>query len=52
MEFNIKLTLEQLNIVVATLAKGPYEVVADTLHLIKQQGQKQIDEAQQVTKEE
>ena len=42
MNFNITLTLDQLNLVLAALSKLPFEAVTDTIAVIKQQGTDQL----------
>jgi hypothetical protein len=42
MNFNITLTLDQLNLVLAALSKLPFETVTDTIAVIKQQGTEQL----------
>jgi hypothetical protein len=42
MNFNITLTLDQLNLVLAALSKLPFETVTDTITVIKQQGTEQL----------
>lgn len=46
MNFNITLTLDQLNLVLAALAKLPFEAVTDTIGVIRQQGQEQLQQAE------
>lgn len=43
MNFNITLTLDQLNLVLAALSKLPFEAVSETIALVRQQG---IEQAQ------
>ena len=42
MNFNIKLNLDQLNLVLAALSKLPFETVTDTIAVIRQQGTEQL----------
>jgi hypothetical protein len=46
MNFNITLTLDQLNLVLAALAKLPFEAVTDTIAVIRQQGTEQLQAAE------
>jgi hypothetical protein len=45
MNLNITLTLDQLNLVLAALAKLPFETVTDTIAVIRQQGMEQLQAA-------
>ena len=38
MNFNITLNLDQLNLVLAALSKLPFEAVAETITIVRQQG--------------
>ncbi len=42
MNFNITLTLDQLNLVLAALSKLPFEAVSETIALVRQQGAEQL----------
>jgi hypothetical protein len=42
MNFNITLTLDQLNLVLAALSKLPFESVSETIALVRQQGAEQL----------
>jgi hypothetical protein len=42
MNFNITLTLDQLNLVLAALSKLPFEAVSETVAIIRQQGTEQL----------
>ena len=46
MNFNITLNLDQLNLVLAALAKLPFEAVTDTIAIIRQQGTEQLQAAE------
>jgi hypothetical protein len=46
MNLNITLTLDQLNLVLAALAKLPFEAVTDTIAAIRQQGTEQLQAAE------
>jgi hypothetical protein len=46
MNITITLTLDQLNLVLAALAKLPFEAVTDTIAVIRQQGTEQIKAAE------
>jgi hypothetical protein len=46
MNITITLTLDQLNLVLAALAKLPFEAVTDTIGVIRQQGQAQLQAAE------
>jgi hypothetical protein len=46
MNITITLTLDQLNLVMAALAKLPFEAVTDTIAIIREQGMKQIQAAE------
>lgn len=46
MNITITLTLDQLNLVLAALAKLPFEAVTDTIGVIRQQGQEQLQAAE------
>ena len=46
MNITITLTLDQLNLVLAALAKLPFEAVTDTIAIIRQQGQEQLKAAE------
>ena len=46
MNFNITLTLDQLNLVLAALSKLPYEAVSETIAIVRQQGQEQLQAAE------
>ena len=46
MNITITLTLDQLNLVLAALAKLPFEAVTDTIAVIRQQGTEQIQAAE------
>lgn len=46
MNITITLTLDQLNLVLAALAKLPFEAVTDTIGVIRQQGQEQLQQAE------
>ena len=54
MNFNITLTLDQLNLVLAALSKLPFETVTDTIAVIKQQSTEQLKafEAAKATEEQ
>jgi hypothetical protein len=46
MNFNITLNLDQLNLVLAALSKLPFEAVSETIALVRQQGDEQIQAAE------
>jgi hypothetical protein len=46
MNFNIILTLDQLNLVLAALSKLPFEAVSETIITIRQQGTEQLQVAE------
>jgi hypothetical protein len=46
MNLNITLTLDQLNLVLAALAKLPFETVTDTIAVLRQQGTEQLQAAE------
>jgi hypothetical protein len=46
MNFNITLTLDQLNLVLAALSKLPFEAVSETIALVRQQGTEQLQAAE------
>jgi hypothetical protein len=46
MNFNITLTLDQLNLVLAALSKLPFEAVSETIALVRQQGTEQMQAAE------
>lgn len=46
MEINIKLSMEQLNVVLIALSKQPYDAVAAIIGEIQQQAQPQVQAAQ------
>lgn len=46
MNFNITLTLDQLNLVLAALSKLPFEAVSETIAVVRQQGQEQLQAAE------
>ena len=46
MNFNITLTLDQLNLVLAALSKLPFEAVSETIALVRQQGVEQMQAAE------
>jgi|Laugrespbdmm15sn_2_1035079.scaffolds.fasta_scaffold67058_2 hypothetical protein len=46
MNLTITLNLDQLNLVLAALAKLPFEAVTDTIAVIRQQGTEQIQAAE------
>jgi hypothetical protein len=46
MNLTITLNLDQLNLVLAALAKLPFEAVTDTIAVIRQQGTEQIKAAE------
>ena len=46
MNFNITLTLDQLNLVLAALSKFPFESVSETIALVRQQGVEQMQAAE------
>jgi len=46
MNITITLTLDQLNLVLAALAKLPFEAVTDTIAIVREQGMKQIQAAE------
>jgi len=46
MNLTITLTLDQLNLVLAALAKLPFEAVTDTIAVIRQQGTEQLQAAE------
>lgn len=46
MNFHITLTLDQLNLVLAALSKLPFEAVSETIALVRQQGQEQLQQAE------
>jgi len=46
MNLTITLSLDQLNLVLAALAKLPFEAVTDTIAVIRQQGTEQIQAAE------
>lgn len=46
MNITITLTLDQLNLVLAALAKLPFEAVTDTIAVIRQQGTEQLQAAE------
>jgi hypothetical protein len=46
MNITITLTLDQLNLVLAALAKLPFEAVTDTIAVIRQQGTEQLKAAE------
>ena len=46
MNITITLNLDQLNLVLAALAKLPFEAVTDTIGVIRQQGQEQLQQAE------
>lgn len=48
MNFNITLTLDQLNLVLAALSKLPFEAVSETIALVRQQGIDQVKTAESV----
>ena len=50
MNLNITLTLDQLNLVLAALAKLPFETVTDTIAVIRQQGKEQLQAAEAAAK--
>lgn len=41
-EITLKVTVEQANIILASLAKQPFETVADVIGSIRQQAQEQL----------
>ena len=45
MNFHITLTLDQLNLVLAALSKLPFEAVSETIAVVRQQGQEQLQAA-------
>lgn len=47
----LNLSVEQCNIILASLAKGPFEVVADLIVEIKKQAEAQLTSPQQDTYE-
>ena len=47
MNITITLTLDQLNLVLAALAKLPFEAVTDTIAIIRQQGTEQLKVAEE-----
>ena len=51
MSLNITLTLDQLNLVLAALAKLPFEAVTDTIAAIRQQGTEQLQAAEAASAE-
>jgi hypothetical protein len=46
MNLTITLNLDQLNLVLAALAKLPFEAVTDTIAVIRQQGTEQLQAAE------
>ena len=50
MNLNITLTLDQLNLVLAALAKLPFETVTDTIAVLRQQGTEQLQAAEAAAK--
>lgn len=46
MNFHITLTLDQLNLVLAALSKLPFEAVSETIAIVRQQGQEQLQQAE------
>jgi hypothetical protein len=46
MNITITLNLDQLNLVLAALAKLPFEAVTDTIAIVREQGMKQIQAAE------
>jgi len=46
MNLTITLSLDQLNLVLAALAKLPFEAVTDTIAVIRQQGTEQLQAAE------
>jgi hypothetical protein len=46
MNFHITLTLDQLNLVLAALSKLPFEAVSETIAVVRQQGQEQLQAAE------
>ena len=46
MNFNITLTLDQLNLVLAALSKLPFEAVSETIATVRQQGTEQLQAAE------
>ena len=46
MNFNIALTLDQLTLVLAALSKLPFEAVSETIAVVRQQGQEQLQAAE------
>jgi hypothetical protein len=46
MNFNIVLTLDQLNLVLAALSKLPFEAVSETIGVVRQQGIEQMQAAE------
>jgi len=46
MNFNITLNLDQLNLVLAALSKLPFEAVAETITIVRQQGTEQLQAAE------
>ena len=46
MNFHITLTLDQLNLVLAALSKLPFEAVSETIAIVRQQGQEQLQAAE------
>ena len=51
MNITITLTLDQLNLVLAALAKLPFEAVTDTIAVIRQQGTEQLQAAEAASAE-
>lgn len=49
MNFNLNLTLDELNIVLALLAKGPFESVSQVIQKIREQADPQFAAQQQAT---
>lgn len=41
-QLNISLTVDQVNVVLASLAKQPFEAVADLIVSVRQQAQEQL----------
>jgi hypothetical protein len=44
-EIKLVLSVEQVNLILACLAKAPYESVADTINAVRSQGIAQVQEA-------
>jgi soluble P-type ATPase len=47
MEFNIKLNLNELNYVIATLGKKPFEEVSELIQSIRKQAIEQVNNQQE-----